>query len=239
MTDNPFGHHPGLAPLITPYEDSVFAGFRVEKAVAMMREHGVSADWVQPEAEREACRARALAGRRDNDLWVFAYGSLMWDPGMRFAEVRRAFAPEVERRFILYDTRGARGTIQSPGVMAALDHGAGCHGLAFRITAAHLEEDTYSLWCRERIGAAYLPAFIAAQTDHGEITALTFLADHDAESIRAGLSHEDQVRAVARGAGFLGSSFDYLANLARHFEELRIEDQGVRQLLADATVLRR
>jgi hypothetical protein len=83
---------------------------------------------------RSAPRA-ALEGH-EGDLWVFGYGSLIWDPALEFAEVRRAFAPNHRRRFILEDIYGGRGTPNGPGLMAALDDGDGCNGLCFRIAAA-------------------------------------------------------------------------------------------------------
>ena len=71
---------------------------------------------------REASRRVTLASHT-GDLWVFAYGSLMWDPAMDFTEVRRAWLPGHARRFILCDIYGARGTPEAPGLMAALDWG--------------------------------------------------------------------------------------------------------------------
>jgi cation transport protein ChaC len=234
MSDDPFRHHPGLRDLITPRSDSRFADFRVDDARVLIEAQGLPTDWLLPEAAREADRAATLKGRMDRDLWVFGYGSLIWDPGVHFSEVRRAFAPGVARRFILRDTGGGRGTEEAPGVMAALDAGEGCHGVVFRIPLRHLEAETYSLWSRERIGRAYRSAFLPVETAHGEVEALAFLADHAADNIWPDLSHEEQVRCAATGEGFLGSSLDYVENLARHFDELGIEDAEVTRLLADA-----
>lgn len=231
--EDPFRHHPNLRPLITPPEESRFKDFRVERAREMVASLGCPTNWMQDGATREACRKRTLAGRMDRDLWVFGYGSLIWDPGVHFAEVRRAYVPGIARRFILVDVNGARGTQDNPGVMAALDKGDGCQGVVFRVPAAVLEPETYSLWARERIGPAYTPAFVTAQTAQGAVQALTFLADHAAENIHPELSHEDQVRLMASGQGVLGSSLAYLENLAAHFDALGIEDAEVSRLLRD------
>ena len=232
-TIDPFRYHPGLRPLIKPREDSFFADFHIDKAIEIGRQNGRSTDWILSEAEIEVDRAQALAGRMDRDLWVFGYGSLMWDPGVRFAEVRRGFAQGVERRFILFDTNGARGTQDQPGLMAALDTGQGCHGLIFRIAAEDVPSETRSLWHRERLGPAYLPRFISVETDHGTEDALAFLANHAADNIRGDLTHDEQVRLIATGEGFLGTSREYLENLAAHFEEMKIEDAEVTRLVTD------
>ena len=73
--------------------------------------------------EREATRHEILSGRRDADLWVFAYGSLMWDPAFLFEEVRRADVSGYARRFCLQDEIGGRGSRDAPGLMSALDRG--------------------------------------------------------------------------------------------------------------------
>jgi cation transport protein ChaC len=178
-------------------------------------------------------RTAALAGRDDGDLWVFAYGSLMWDPGLRFAEVRRAHVGDHARRFILKDVYGGRGTFSAPGLMAALDKGPGCDGLLFRIAADLVEEETAVLWRREQLGPAYTPTFVSATVADRPVTALTFVADHDARLIDGRLTRAEQVRYLATGTGFLGSSLDYLRNIDVKFKALGIEDEEVADLLGE------
>ncbi|MBM1222100.1 gamma-glutamylcyclotransferase [Ponticoccus sp. SC2-23] len=238
MTNDPFRHHPGLAPLVTPPEDSALREITPALVREQVRENDLNPDFVIPDEVRDACRARAMAGRWDQDLWVFAYGSLMWDPAVLFEELRRAHAPGVERRFILMDINGARGMPDRPGVMAALDLGDGCDGLVFRIRRDMLEAETRRLWNRERVGAAYQPVFIPVETAQGPIEALTFLADHDTDAIVADLPHEEQVRLCATGEGVLGTSRDYLEALARGLVALGVDDPHVTSFLADVRAYR-
>ena len=111
----------------------------------MLKENGSPPFPVHDEATREGLRRAALR-EHEGDLWVFAYGSLIWDPALIFTEVRRAYAPHHARRFILEDTYGGRGTVEAPGLMAALDAGAGCHGLCYRIAAEAVEHETEILF---------------------------------------------------------------------------------------------
>ena len=124
---DPFEHHPRLRGLITPLKDSFFRDFDPESMAADLRAQGIKFPLLSHD-QREASRRAALANH-GGDLWVFGYGSLMWDPGFDFIEIRRAYAPAHARRFILRDVWGARGTAEQPGIMAALDDGSGCHGL--------------------------------------------------------------------------------------------------------------
>lgn len=183
--------------------------------------------------EREASRRQVLDGRQNGDLWVFAYGSLMWDPALRFSEVRRAAAPGYERRFILKDIYGGRGTPEEPGLMAALDHGDGCEGLVFRIDSSDVDTETEILWRREMIGNAYQPVFIEALVDDQPVEALTFVADHGADSMCTELTREEQVRFISTGTGFMGTSHEYLKNIVNQFAALCIVDEDCAALLAE------
>jgi cation transport protein ChaC len=238
MSDDPFRHHPALRDLITPPEQSRLRDLTPEMVRELSREHGLRTDTILPDEERDACRARTMEGRWKNDLWIFGYGSLMWDPGLVFAELRRARAPGLERRFILVDENGARGMPGRPGVMAALDTGSGCDGLIFRIAGHLVDDETRRLWNRERIEPGYHSAFVTVETAIGPIEALTFLADHDAQQIHPDLSHEDQVRFCATGEGILGTSRDYLESLARGLSALGIDDPHVTSFLEDVRTYR-
>lgn len=231
---DPFLHHPELRGKIADPTQSFFRGFTTAKLEAMLRDKGLPVGWWFADDVREASRHAALDGHWDADLWVFAYGSLIWDPAFRFAEVRRVHAPAFSRRFILKDIYGARGTPEAPGLMAALDHGAGCDGLAFRIAHHHIEEETEILWRREGIAPAYTPTFIDVAHAEGTLSALTFLADHEALVIDAGMTRAEQIRYLATGTGFMGTSMQYLSNIAAHFTALGIEDADVTDLLRDA-----
>lgn len=227
---DPFAHHPELRDKIADPETSFFRDFSVARLFAQFPQMEAHRDWPYAEDEREALRAEALADH-EGDLWVFGYGSLMWDPALRFAEVRRARVEGYARRMILVDWRGARGTEAAPGLMAALDRGDGCEGLAFRIARDAVDHETAILFRREMIAPGYLARFVTATLDDGDVRALAFLADHAVEDIRGDLTHAEQVDMIATGVGFFGSSRDYLANIVDHFETLGIDDADCAGLL--------
>ena len=229
---DPFAHHPELRSRIADAATSFFRSFSVERELEQNPELEAFRDWVHTDAQREAIRAEALKGR-EGDLWVFAYGSLMWDPALRFAEVRRAHADGYERRFILKDDRGGRGNPEAPGLFAALDKGAGCEGLAFRIAAEAVDTETEILFRREIVGPGYVPGFVPIRFGGTKVSALSFLADHECPDICGEISREDQIRFIATGSGTLGTSQEYLANIVDHFAHLGIEDDHCTGLLRD------
>jgi glutathione-specific gamma-glutamylcyclotransferase len=237
MSD-PFRHHPGLRGRIKPFAESYFRTITTERVRATLVERGLPLSFpFHPDALREGLRREALRGHA-GDLWVFAYGSLIWDPALDFAELRRAHAPGHARRFILVDRHGGRGTAEAPGLMAALDHGAGCEGVAFRIAAEKVETETEILFRREMIGPGYHPRFIPVVIAGQEVRALSFLADHDDPSMQGDIARAVQVRYAATGVGFLGTSYEYLASTVAHLAEVGIEDQEASALLAEVRAYR-
>lgn len=236
---DPFAHHPELRDKITPPEQSFFHGFTLERLEASALERGMPVGWWYDDATREARRRAFLAEQvPPGDLWVFGYGSLIWDPAFPFAEVRRAFAPGHARRFILREDHGGRGTPDAPGLMAALDAGGGCQGLAFRVAADAVETATEALWRREVIAPGYIPTFIPVRIGAAEVSALTFLADHGSGVIVGDLPHDTRVEWLATGEGILGTSRDYLANVVVHLHDMGIPDPALDTLLAEVDARR-
>ena len=238
-TQDPFLRHPELRGKITDPMTSFFRDFRVERVL----EKHLEMEWVRAlmhsAEKREEIRLEALKNRRDEDLRIFAYGSLMWDPALRFSGVRRASVPGYERRFIMKDVYGGRGACESPGLMAALDHGGGCEGLIFRIPRDIIAEETEILCRRELVAPTYIPVFVTALADGGQLDVLTFIADHGAEQICGDITRDEQIRFLVNGRGILGTSFEYLENIVSQFDTLGIVDAECTALLAAARAFAR
>ena len=58
----------------------------------------------------------------DEPLWLFGYGSLMWNPAIHYLDALPATVRGWSRRFCLW-LYTARGTPEVPGLMLALDRG--------------------------------------------------------------------------------------------------------------------
>ncbi|MEM9852740.1 MAG: gamma-glutamylcyclotransferase, partial [Pseudomonadota bacterium] len=129
--------------------------------------------------------------------------------------------------------KGARGSEDAPGLFAALSRGDGCEGVAFRIAEADVDHETDILFRREMVGPGYLARRLALTVGDAPAMALTFLADPECEDVVPDLARADQVDYLACGTGFLGSSYDYLANLVSHLAELGIDDRHCTALLAE------
>jgi cation transport protein ChaC len=169
-----------------------------------------------------------------DDLWVFGYGSLMWEPGFPHAEVRRARLFGWHRRLCLLSVQN-RGTEDSPGLVLALDRGGSCQGLAFRVAAEHVETTRAYLWQREMYTGAYRP--VSARVwlqDGGQATALTFAALPGHRQYFRPDSPEQAAELVRQGQGKMGTSLDYLRNVVRHLDDIGIADGPLHRVLAIA-----
>ena len=61
----------------------------------------------------------------EGDVWIFAYGSLMWDPGFAYVEAQPATLHGYHRQFCIY-SYAYRGTPERPGLVLGLDRGGSC-----------------------------------------------------------------------------------------------------------------
>lgn len=166
-------------------------------------------------------------------MWVFAYGSLLWNPG--FAPVRQ------ERAQLMHHRRGFsmlsihhRGTEAEPGLVLALDaqEGAMCEGLALLVAQGDEEAVLAALRERELVSSAYVEALVPVTLASGEtIKALTYVIDPGHRQYCA-FDLPEQARRIARAHGGRGSNRDYLFNTQAKLHELGIPDPDMDWLVA-------
>ncbi|WP_210249039.1 MULTISPECIES: gamma-glutamylcyclotransferase [unclassified Bradyrhizobium] len=195
------------------------------------RAAGLPASWRLSDEAIEASRLALLGDHHSGeDLWIYSYGSLMWDPGFHFAEVRLADLEGYQRRFTLWIDLG-RGSRDYPALMLSLEKQQGCcRGLAFRIAADDVHAESAILWRREMLRGGYAPAMVPMTTPQGPITALAFVSNTAHPSYVGELSFAETAATIASGKGILGTNREYLVQLATQLEALDIRDPYVEQL---------
>ena len=160
------------------------------------------------------------------DLWVFGYGSLIWDPGFPVAEQRIARLRDYARSFCMRSIHH-RGTEQDPGLVLALDAhpGAACEGVGFRVEPGAHDSTMAYLRERELVSSAYVEAEVELRLDDGRLVAAVAYVMDRAHVQYCQLSLEDQARIIARARGGRGPNDEYLFNTAAHLDELGIADE--------------
>jgi cation transport protein ChaC len=233
-----FVHLPALRGKLKPAEQSELRGTweRVALWDERARARGFAPGWrlsdEQLEATRQALLGQMIAARQD--LWVYGYGSLMWDPGFHFSEVRLARLQGYQRRFT-YWTRIARGTRERPALMLTLekqpDEACCCTGLAFRIGAEAAEEESAMLWRREMLRNGYCPTLLPVDTPQGPLHALVFACNHAHDDYAGEMALDETAAIIAVAAGAIGSNREYLEQMATQLRALQIDDPYIEQLL--------
>ena len=231
FADEVFRHTPTLKGRIKPPAKSRMrlSYARFDELDAQAEAENWPPGWRMGHEAREANRRRVLEGRLHDDLWVFAYGSLIWDPAVYVTEIRLATLPGWRRRFCMRVT-GSRGTVDRPGLMAALDEGGVCQGVAFRVAAEIVDRETEIMWMREMFTGSYKPAFFRVGTPQGDIEALAFVMDRTNERYIPDLPLADAAAIIARAQGSNGPNFEYLDTLCAHLAELGLEDPEMTEL---------
>jgi cation transport protein ChaC len=156
-------------------------------------------------------------------FWVFAYGSLMWNPDFAYAETRAAFLRGYHRSFCLY-SRDYRGTPEQPGLVLGLDRGGSCRGIAYRLPSDRLAETIDRIWAREMTGRVYEMRLVSLSTAAGPVSAHACVVRRASGDYAGRLSIDQVARLLASARGGRGTGRDYLASTARHLEELGIRD---------------
>jgi cation transport protein ChaC len=175
-----------------------------------------------------------------DDLWVFGYGSLMWEPGFPVAEKVIARLDGYHRSFCMRSIHH-RGTERDPGLVLALDAAAdaACHGIAFRAEPGTEAETIAYLRERELVSAAYLEErHVVQSTDGRAIETTCFVIDRAHDQYCGGLPLEEQARIIAHAVGGRGPNWEYLVNTARHLQELDLRDPDLDWLSERVAALR-
>ena len=174
--------------------------------------------------KRAASLSATLACRPDQSpVWIFGYGSLMWNPVFDAEEVASGRLEGWHRAFCLRLTDGRGGSTS---------------GLAFRLPEARLHEELELLWKREMITGCYLPTWCELQLEDGRrVTALVFIMDP-----RHPLYEDDSCRStiaplIAQASGPLGTNAQYLFSLEQELVRRGMQEAALTRLAAEVRAL--
>jgi cation transport protein ChaC len=164
-------------------------------------------------------------------IWIFAFGSLIWNPAFHFVERRAARIHGFHREFCLW-ARAGRGSPERPGLMLSLESGGSCTGVAYRIAKRAAATELDVIWRREMFTGAYRPVWTTAHTSKGPEAAIAFSANRSHERYVRGLEEPAIARYLATGAGKMGRCRDYLFDTVAHLRGLGMRDRRLESLEA-------
>ncbi|UEM22421.1 gamma-glutamylcyclotransferase [Skermanella mucosa] len=201
----------------------------------MMEAYPWMKTWTDEELDRsleQTLKSRPADGTGRGGIWVFAYGSLIWNPTFAFVERRTARIRGYHRRFCLRADMG-RGTLERPGLFLGLDRGGQCAGVVFRIAEEQAAHELTLLWRREMITGAYIPRWLKAETEEGPVHAIAMTINRNYSRYVGDWTHAETIKAIAMAEGRFGRCSDYLFNTAEHLAELGLRDRMLERFAAE------
>lgn len=179
--------------------------------------------------QRLASRQETLAQRPDGPVWVFAYGSLIWNPAFHYEHAEHARLFGYHRAFCLWTPLG-RGTPDNPGLILGLERGGSCHGMAYRLHEDKVEEELDVVWAREMPTGSYKPTWVKIRTADGPVNAITFVIQPDQPRYACKLPIEQVAQSIATAAGKLGTCQEYFANTHAALHKMNVPDRYLDRL---------
>lgn len=178
----------------------------------------------------ETLRAGAATGAGAEDVWIFAYGSLIWNPLLRFDRQKIATLHGWRRSFCLNMITG-RGNAGTPGRMLAVEPGNVTHGIAFHVSAATRDEDLRRVWIREMVLGAYRPIWAdVVLADGTMVKAIVFAADPAHAHYEADASVDTVAPLIAAASGVHGDNAEYVYALESALIDRGLTDPYVQSL---------
>ena len=165
------------------------------------------------------------------ELWIFAYGSLIWNPLFDYCDRSTVTITDWHRQFCLLAPVG-RGTIDNPGLVLGLEakEGGCCKGIAYRLPMdENLESELLLLWRREMVVGSYIPTWIMGKNGDRDLEVLAFVVDPQHPAY-VNWSTKKIVESLATASGSLGSSAEYLCNTVQGLQTAGIEDKELIEL---------
>lgn len=200
----------------------------------ILPDEGAPPGYAEPSTieDHEATAHRLMEiGPPPDDMWFFAYGSLIWKPECTITEHRRATAHGWHRSFCMRLTRW-RGTPDCPGLMMALDRGGRCDGVICRLPDDDQFKQLGLLLRREVDQRHDIGTFrwISVTIGTEKLRALTFYAAPRADYYTGKLPIDEVAKTLAQAAGHWGSCANYLYQTITKLEEYGIHDSGLWRL---------
>ncbi|HEY9671983.1 MAG TPA: gamma-glutamylcyclotransferase [Waterburya sp.] len=164
-----------------------------------------------------------------SDVWIFAYGSLIWNPIFKFVEQRVGTIHGWHRRFCLWVPRG-RGTPDNPGLVLGLDKGGSCRGIVYRIAATDVPSELLLVWRREMLVGSYIPRWVRVFDGTQKLEAIAFVINRHHRAYAGDISLETTVNSIATATGELGSCAEYLMQTLNGLMSVGIQDKQLLRL---------
>ena len=163
-------------------------------------------------------------------VWIFGYGSLMWNPDFNIVEKRTGYLKGFYRSLCLKSIV-YRGSHDYHGLVFGLDIGYSCQGMVYKIAEENIQSEMQKIWEREMFAGTYIPTWVNVKTKQGSVSAVTFVINHKHEHYIPNLKLEEIAERVVRAEGTCGSCHDYVRNTVKSLHHQGLRDASLEKLI--------
>ena len=163
------------------------------------------------------------------EIWLFGYGSLIWNPFVDPIEKRVVKVHGLHRKFCL-KTEIGRGSKKNPGLVLGLTNGGSASGIALKIDSKSALIELDLIWKREMITGAYEPKLIKGYTDKGKVEMIAFIINKMHSNYISSISEAETALMISKAHGFLGTSIEYLEKTCESLNSLGLKDNYLNRL---------
>jgi cation transport protein ChaC len=189
--------------------------------------------WTVDRIQSSLAETMKLRPAGTDSVWIFAYGSLMWNPMVHVDRRQVATLHGWHRSFCLRMEIG-RASPEMPGRMLALESGGHAHGLALKLPLSTMDEELQLIWIREMVLGSYKPIWAPVTLDDDtETQAIVFVADTSREQYASDSCVATVAPLVAKAAGKFGSNAEYLFKLRAALNECSLRDPYIEELAGE------
>lgn len=191
--------------------------------------------WTQQQIDASLAQTLAARPGQSSDVWVFAYGSLMWNPVSDFDSRRIATLHGWHRSFCMRLIAG-RATPEQPGRMLSLEMGGSTQGVALRLCGTTLEEELRILWIREMVTGAYRPVWTPVTLEDGtDVDAIAFVSEPSNQQYEGDAEPAVIAPLMAAASGLFGTNAEYVYKLQAALADCGLKDAYIDELAAELT----
>ena len=197
---------------------------------AMARKRDGAESIVASEKQLLKSRRKMMPDNADSsDLWVFGYGSLIFNPIITHDQSLIVQIHGYHRRFCLW-TQIGRGSPECPGLVISLDYGGSCIGVDYRLRPDTAIKELDLLWRREMLTLSYNARWVRFHTPKGVKRGVAFVVERKHPSYAPPIPFEDTVKTVATSTGFNGHCSDYLFDTINSMKKCGMRDAAMDKL---------
>ncbi|WP_291391017.1 gamma-glutamylcyclotransferase [Devosia sp.] len=167
------------------------------------------------------------------EMWLFAFGSLLWNKRFTSDDERPGMVRGWHRDFCLGPDTRFRGNPEAPGYTLSLDRGGQCKGMVYRLPREGLAANIEGLLRKE---PPFPPRWLTVATPAGVVRAFAFTHPGKGSAYAGHLADEVVADALSRAVGRIGTMAEYVYLTVLHLERLGLCDDRMwrmQEMIAD------